>query len=332
MSTLEAVTANKMMGPTKERRLKHKNRLKENKENKKGDDRSLVAVIGTTNELENPADLVTGIATVNFNQNGAFLLALDLANIPVNRTQVPISPNATAAAFITNSKDCNELLCDTDLRFPSEDDSEQFQQIVLINPNFNEDSSFSNDAGQAYNGFGSDDNKGYAIIIVSLPPGPTSLDYDEVIGCGILDRASDNEPSDSMFLEATIGVYPDYTPGLEVSGSVVVSYRADGTFKFSYDLEGVDPACADGCGIHIHAGTSCDTADQVQGHGWNSDVVQDLWTPEGGAVYVANDMGKARGFFNLYNGFSFGKNLGHAVVVHTDGGARVGCGVLEASV
>ena len=65
------------------------------------------------------------------------------------------------------------------------------------------------------------------------------------------------------------------------------------------------------------------------GHGWNTDAVQDLWTTAGGATYRSDGEGDARGHFHLYNGYSYGKSLGHAVVIHGQDGTRVGCGVLE---
>mmetsp|Transcript_19588 Transcript_19588/g.35556 ORF Transcript_19588/g.35556 Transcript_19588/m.35556 type:complete len:542 (-) Transcript_19588:107-1732(-) len=257
--------------------------------------------------------LPSGIATINYNEDGSFLMAFDVAEVPaISRT----------AAVIVNTKSCDDIVFGEDTGIhtcePIEEEEVEKQVVYLENVN-----GFSNNASRIDNGFLADGNEGYAILIV---------DYD-FEACGVLGYASDNEPSDKMLLKATMGVYPNYMPGLTVSGSVTVAYRNDGTFKFSYDLEGVEPACADGsCGIHIHAGTSCDTHAEVLGHGWNSDVVQDLWTEEGGAVYVADDKGNAKGFFNLFNGFSFGKNLGHAVVVHASNGTRIGCGVLEAFV
>lgn len=316
------VTANKMTSSKKDKNAQ------------KGDDRSLVAVIGTNNLLEDGTEPVTGIVSVNYNSDGAFLLSFDVAGVPlaILPDGTPTDGVPTAVASISNATSCSELDEFTFMRAldPILNDPELLlEQFVLLYPS---DVGFSNDAARINNGFGANDNRDYAVVIASLAFPPDQSQIDGVIGCGILGYASDNEPNDSMVLKATIGVYPEYTPGLEVSGSVVVSYRADSTFEFMYDLEGVDPACAEGCGIHIHAGTSCETADQVLGHGWNSEVVQDLWTTSGGAVYVANDNGKAEGFFNLHNGFSFGKNQGHAVVVHTADGSRVGCGVLEAFV
>merc|ERR1719291_691013 len=97
------------------------------------------------------------------------------------------------------------------------------------------------------------------------------------VGCGLLAAAAGGDDPDTI-LKADMGVYPGYAGDVEAQGTVKVLYRTDGTFKFEYDLTGLEPNCV-GCGIHIHAGKSCATHEEVKGHGWNSAVVQDLWTP-----------------------------------------------------
>jgi len=130
------------------------------------------------------------------------------------------------------------------------------------------------------------------------------------------------EISSSHTLTAKMGPYPGSTS--LVSGVVEVTYSNDGSFTFAYDLEGLE-VCEE-CGIHIHAGVSCDTNEDVEGHGWNSNIVRDLWTTEGGAYYKSVD-GTASDYFNMFNGFGYGGNYHHAVVVHS-ADARIGCGVL----
>ena len=101
--------------------------------------------------------------------------------------------------------------------------------------------------------------------------------------------------------------------------------------SFKYDLTGVAANCTD-CGIHIHTGTTCDDADLVGGHYWDATKTEDLWTTAGGAVYNTEPTSKkAKGSFSLTNGYDVEGNDGHAVVIHTSGGARVGCGVLSTS-
>eukprot|EP00579_Thalassiosira_antarctica_P030301 CAMPEP_0202034010 /NCGR_PEP_ID=MMETSP0905-20130828/66342_1 /ASSEMBLY_ACC=CAM_ASM_000554 /TAXON_ID=420261 /ORGANISM="Thalassiosira antarctica, Strain CCMP982" /LENGTH=436 /DNA_ID=CAMNT_0048597925 /DNA_START=11 /DNA_END=1321 /DNA_ORIENTATION=- len=145
----------------------------------------------------------------------------------------------------------------------------------------------------------------------------------ELVVCGVLGVAGDR-----MLLAAEMDVYPGYTGSHVVTGDVRVTYRKDDTFKFRYNLKGLEADC-EGCGIHIHEGTSCDSHELVKGHYWDDEVVEDLWTTAGGATYDSDAEGNAEGYFNVYNGYSFGKNVGHAVVVHAQSGARVACGVLE---
>jgi len=147
-----------------------------------------------------------------------------------------------------------------------------------------------------------------------------------LIGCGTLQ----NEVSNKV-LVAKMKKYPGYDGELDPSGTVTVTYQAnqEDVFVVSYKLRGVLPDCAN-CGMHIHSGTSCDDAG---GHGWHTPAVNELWSAEGGAMYETsrvNRKGFATGYFNTYNGFGYEENKGHAVVIHTENGDRVGCGVLEA--
>jgi len=166
------------------------------------------------------------------------------------------------------------------------------------------------------------DNLGRAVVVID-----SSSNY---VGCGLLGAAAGGVDQDTI-LQADMGVYPGYTGAVAAQGTVKVLYRTDGTFQFEYDLTGLEQNCV-GCGIHIHAGKSCATHEEVQGHGWNSEVVQDLWTSAGGATYGTDGTGNGKGYFNLYNGYSLGINSGHAVVIHGQDGTRVGCGVLGVAI
>jgi len=144
------------------------------------------------------------------------------------------------------------------------------------------------------------------------------------IGCGMLKSQTMEKR-----MVAVMNSYPEYDGPLSPSGTVTVDYTTAGSdvFVFSWDLKGLKENC-EKCGIHIHAGLSCATPEDVLGHGWNSAVVQDLWTAAGGAFYNTNSRGRSTGFFNMYNGFGYEENFHHAVVIHTQDGKRVGCGVL----
>jgi Cu/Zn superoxide dismutase len=119
--------------------------------------------------------------------------------------------------------------------------------------------------------------------------------------------------------------YPGYTGTLSTSGSVMVTFIG-GKTHFSYNLEGLEPKCVD-CGVHIHEGTTCDDADAVGGHYFR---VDDPWTTEGGAVYNSDGNGEAEGSYSVMSGYDTSTdNVGHAVVIHSQDGARVSCGILK---
>ena len=111
-------------------------------------------------------------------------------------------------------------------------------------------------------------------------------------------------------------------------GDIIVSFDTAGYLTFKFDIAGVEPNCVD-CGVHIHTGTTCDTADEVGGHYWDDTTVPDPWVTEFGSVYSSNDNGVAEGEFTVDSGFNSEENDRHAVVVHAQDGSRVGCGVLK---
>lgn len=137
-------------------------------------------------------------------------------------------------------------------------------------------------------------------------------------------------PSNFNYLEANVGTYPEYSGSKDYTptGMISLKYGIDGTFTYAFNVKGLEPNC-EGCGIHVHAGVSCETHEQVKGHGWNQAFVRDLWTATGGAVYSTDADGNAEGEFFLYNGFDIFSNMNHAVVIHAQDGARLGCGVLK---
>ena len=98
--------------------------------------------------------------------------------------------------------------------------------------------------------------------------------------------------------------YPGYIGDIDARGSkVIVKFHdPDGMMEFNYQLNGVEADCTD-CGIHIHTGTTCDDALLVGGHYWDAENVGYLWTTAGGAVYNSDANGKAKGAFDITNGY-----------------------------
>ena len=151
-----------------------------------------------------------------------------------------------------------------------------------------------------------------------------------------LQGEEDGEDDGVPYLSACIGRYPGYNLELGAwvnpNGHVRTIYFGRGTeMLFEFDVYENEDHCKD-CRIHIARGMTCDDADQVGGHYWNSDVLEDdPWTRRNGAYYNSNNNGKAIGAFEIDNGYSYEENLGHAVVIYAmDGSTQIGCGVLEA--
>ena len=129
-------------------------------------------------------------------------------------------------------------------------------------------------------------------------------------------------------LSAYIGPYPG--TDTDAAGKVEVKFypNADG-LQFKHTLKNLEEDATGG--IHIHSGLTCDNADDVGGHYWDSGsdgTTPDQWTSEYGAVYETNKKGSTKGSFSLDSGYGYDDNIGHAVVVHDSTGEKVGCGVL----
>ncbi len=136
-------------------------------------------------------------------------------------------------------------------------------------------------------------------------------------------------------LSATMGAYPDSPHPLTPSGEVVMAFNPRGDLGIFLDVENVAVNCTksnnatNGCGIHIHAGTTCDNATQVLGHYWNeSDTAEDPWVD---ARYGSDESGLSLSQVILPggNGFDPSENIGHALVLHEKDGSRVSCGLLK---
>lgn len=118
-----------------------------------------------------------------------------------------------------------------------------------------------------------------------------------------------------------------------IDGSVHVRFESLGTtmMNLEYNIYGGARGC-DGCGIHIHEGTTCMYHQIVKGHYWYPGPdgnVSDPWTKANGAVYTTGMTGDASGSFTIDAGLNYMANLRHAVVLHDGDGNRYGCGILE---
>jgi Cu/Zn superoxide dismutase len=170
-------------------------------------------------------------------------------------------------------------------------------------------------------------NYGHAVV-VHAPNGTR-------VGCGVLTSTS-NAPTAvptapptvaptalvGPALIATIGAYPGYI-GNAASGTVLVTAASAGQLRLSANLEGLPPHSTDG--VHIHAGTSCDSASLVGGHYWTPLTDPDPWAS---VTWRSVGTGSAMAVYTVSTGYPLASNNGHAVVIHALNGTRVGCGLL----
>ena len=140
-------------------------------------------------------------------------------------------------------------------------------------------------------------------------------------------------------MSACIGRFPGYDLDLgawvDPNGVVKIFFYDNdhgGTaIKFEFDLRELEDHCKD-CRIHIASGTTCEDANEVGRHYWNSTALNaDPWTKVNGAHYSSNNNGKAIGGFNIDTGYGYDDLIDHAIVIYAqDGRQQIGCGVLEA--
>jgi len=141
---------------------------------------------------------------------------------------------------------------------------------------------------------------------------------------------------------ATFETYPQYAGDLKVKGSVVITgiNGNDETAgqSLTWSLAGLDPTCntigagesvTNGCGIHIHEGTSCETTSKVGGHFFSKALnAADPWA---NVRYVAPSRGVSQQTqtVNVTTGLAMGDIIGRTVVVYEmNGGGRIACGVI----
>merc|ERR1719343_608867 len=157
-------------------------------------------------------------------------------------------------------------------------------------------------------------------------------------------------PRSNLYVEG-FSKYPGYSGNFTVNGHVEIGDISplihgfnDNTTEghiLTWGLTGLDTACVanagdgvkNGCGIHIHTGTSCASADDVGGHYYNNaSLSEDPWLP---VVYVAASDGSSDGSegVEVITGLSITDIKGRVMVVHQlESGARIACGVIEEKV
>merc|ERR1712242_41282 len=136
-----------------------------------------------------------------------------------------------------------------------------------------------------------------------------------------------------MTHDAEFVKYPGSDTTLVVKGQVNIHQLENNGQVLTYRLEGLDPICLsnfsvtapNGCGLHIHAGTSCDTA---AGHHYDSNLPHDPWQK---IRDIAEDnAGKGEGStIGVITNLSPVDIYGRALVVHDSTGGRIACTLIQ---
>jgi len=153
------------------------------------------------------------------------------------------------------------------------------------------------------------------------------------------DESSDGDSGDGCTAGKLVAVLDKY-PGADISrspnGNVYMTFDENCGITIALAAKDLKRRCTDtntvknGCGIHVHAGLSCDYADLVLGHYYPESMAKDPWldvrynSDVEGTSNVDSSITMMKG-----SGYSAADNVGRAVVVHDAEGKRIGCGLLK---
>lgn len=155
----------------------------------------------------------------------------------------------------------------------------------------------------------------------------TALDLMSFIGCcgNVVGVINDNVCGESITPGEGRRLFTDGTPTTTcVEGDITVTADSTG-LSVTGSLTGLEATVTGG--IHIHSGLTCDLAEDVEGHWWNSDI-PDPWTT---TTYTSDDAGMAEVSITVTTedlGYDPLEFVGRTVVVHDSTGTRVACGML----
>ena len=127
--------------------------------------------------------------------------------------------------------------------------------------------------------------------------------------------------------------YPGSNYTENSSGTVKV-FEDKNDLWIKMNMVGVAPNCSpaetqkNGCGVHIHAGTTCSDAAQVGDHYFNPNIFStDPWVS---IRYNSNSAGRSEDYIHMVggNGYDLNQNKNRAMVIHDANGTRISCGLL----
>lgn len=121
---------------------------------------------------------------------------------------------------------------------------------------------------------------------------------------------------------ANIGPYPGVTSSRPI-GSTTFSRTSDGKLRVLYAVQGLEKN-VHAAKLHIHTGTSCETAEGIGSHPWRPEVYANSY-------YDTDWKGRAAGEFVLDIGATNWRswNEGKVFIFHTKDGGIIGCGVVD---
>jgi len=178
---------------------------------------------------------------------------------------------------------------------------------------------------------------GVGVIYLPLATGLTAAEvegkvlviYDfrgNPLACGGIEQ-SDTTPFEK---------YPTYGGELPLtSGGLQIVTDDDGTQTLNWIFPtGLDERCTEVCdvpnccGVHIHAGTSCETADEVGGHFWNETLLsEDPWQD---VQYIVDGPGpEVVNLLEVTTKLTDEEIDGRVVVVHDADGVRIACSIID---
>jgi len=148
------------------------------------------------------------------------------------------------------------------------------------------------------------------------------------IGCGLLEKVAEED-----YLTADLASLGDATAtgsvtAMPVNSPDMICYMGYGMdlesdlISVYSDAQGPDCTAGNGCGVHVHAGTSCESKETQMGHYYSGDV--DPW------AIVGYESTSADGSATYMGCVSTGETeyAGKAFIVHAGDGSRVACGLL----
>jgi len=175
------------------------------------------------------------------------------------------------------------------------------------------------------NGYSLQENNGRVVIVHDSNGNGTR------VACAKLQYEELSE-DEVMTHETEFEKYPGSDTSHEVKGQVSIHQLANKGQVLKYRLEGLDPTClstfpvtaANGCGLHIHAGTTCEAA---AGHHYDPNLPDDPWKK---IRYTADNAGKGAGStVGVVTNLSPTDIHGRALVVHDSTGGRIACTLIQ---